>query len=290
MVASIGIFGGGFVGGALARGFAQTTDVKVYDIDPDKGNASFSRVCDQDILFLCLPTPMKSTGECDCELIESELGFINSEMSVREERRPVVIRSTIPPNFLRDNWEQWEFLDLVFMPEFLTERTADLDFLLSTRFIFGTRHGDPVCPSELQSLFRARFPGVRQAVMTWEEASFVKYGTNGFFTTKLSFFNELAEGMRGAGIVHPQKVIDEILNDGRIGRSHSQVPGHDGDRGWGGHCFPKDNRAISYYLREVLGRSAHMFDASWAVNDMVRINRDWEKMVGRAVSDEGNSK
>ncbi len=73
--------------------------------------------------------------------------------------------------------------------------------------------------------------------------------------------------------------------DVRIGGSHLAVPGPDGDRGFGGHCFPKDlaamikfgskNNTNPTFLREVEN-----------FNNKVRRNRDWEKMKGRAVSDD----
>ena len=195
----------------------------------------------------------------------------------------VVIRSTVPPGFLKEMWEGTSTLQLLFMPEFLTERTADLDFIVAPRYIIGTNN--PEDPDEYMKTVQAfgeRFPKTRIPIMTYTEASLVKYGTNNFFCVKLSYLNELYNTALELGVEDPNVVIEEILQDGRIGRSHFQVPGHDGDFGWGGHCFVKDNRAFAH----ISGVNNEMVNAAWEVNKEVRTNRDWEDQVGRAVSED----
>ena len=61
------------------------------------------------------------------------------------------------------------------------------------------------------------------------------------------------------------------------------VPGHDGDFGFGGHCFPKDLSAL-IKLSEDLNTTNNVLKAVRTTNDEVRQNRDWENMKGRAVS------
>jgi UDPglucose 6-dehydrogenase len=292
-IPSIGIVGNGFVGGAMARGFS-TYDVKVYDKNPARSLHTLEDTVAQDIVFVAVPTPMRNlkNGECDTRILEDVLMRINDldEYGWRP-RKLVVVRSTIPPNFLSEVHANYPNLVLCYMPEFLTERTADLDFIQSRRFIFGFEQWDDTDRCELDNpfamlkeLFEDRFPATQIKGMTWAAASLVKYGTNVFFTTKLSFFNELAEVAQAMG-ENPSKIIDEVCNDGRIGISHNKVPGHDGDWGWGGHCFPKDNRAFSNFAEE-LGVEPNMTDAAWDKNMAVRKNYDWEEMKGRAVADD----
>jgi UDP-glucose 6-dehydrogenase len=71
----------------------------------------------------------------------------------------------------------------------------------------------------------------------------------------------------------------------RIGRSHLSVPGPDGDLGFGGHCFPKDLNAI-IYLASTLTIDTTLLSAVDEKNNTLRSNRDWEGMIGRAVSEE----
>jgi UDPglucose 6-dehydrogenase len=281
----VGIIGLGFVGGATSRAFAQYADVKVYD--KFKNIGTLKEVADQSIVFVCVPTPMLNSGECDTSIVESVIKELNG---IPNPDREVVIKSTCPPQFFKRMQDMYPYAgQVVFNPEFLTERTADLDFIQSSRFIFGVEF--PLKRAALrgngfkvEGLFKHRFPGTPLRFMNWEEAALVKYGCNVFFTVKLSFFNELALVAKKLNMSFPT-IINEILQDGRIGRSHFQVPGHDGDKGWGGVCFPKDNRAFSAFAKELLVNS-HMTDAAWQVNQEVRTDRNWEKEVGRAVSEE----
>ena len=110
----------------------------------------------------------------------------------------------------------------------------------------------------------------------------MKYFTNAFFASKISLLNEfydIAEAIGEDG----QDTIDLMLLDQRIGRSHHMVPGHDGKRGFGGTCFPKD---INGLIQSALhyGITPTILDAAWEVNLRLRPEKDWEKDVGRAIS------
>jgi UDPglucose 6-dehydrogenase len=275
MSTHLGFVGAGFVGGAMIRAFSGYFPMTVYDLG--KGIGSLDDIVDKsDVIFVAVPTPMRKDGSCDTRIIEEVLLEIDGKLTQKTE---VVVRSTCPPQFFLQIHEKLNRTTLVFMPEFLTERTADLDFINAPRYIFGVYH--PNLPLKVADVFEERFPRTRQTKMTWEEASLVKYGTNVFFTIKIAFFNELyklAEGMDA----NPEEVIAEILQDGRIGRSHFQVPGHDGDFGFGGHCFPKDSQAFCAFA----DGWHHMAMAAWDVNQQVRKNYDWEEQKGRAVSED----
>jgi nucleotide sugar dehydrogenase len=278
----VGIIGLGFVGGATSRAFAQYADVKVYD--KGKNIGSLEEVAGQDVVFVAVPTPMLPSGTCDTSIVESVMADL--ALQYPNPDREVVIKSTCPPDFFKKM--QWKHSGnagmIIFNPEFLTERTADLDFIQSARFIFGVEFPKAGHRLKVAKLFVHRFPGTPLKFMHWEEAALVKYGCNVFFTVKLSFFNELAEIASKISVANFSTIVEEILQDGRIGRSHYQVPGHDGDKGWGGVCFPKDNRAFTAFAKE-LGVEPVMAEAAWKVNDRVRKNRNWEKEKGRAVSE-----
>ena len=78
------------------------------------------------------------------------------------------------------------------------------------------------------------------------------------------------------------KVVEYATLDDRLGKSHWNVPGPDGDFGFGGHCLPKDLSAL-IYLAMNLDTETNVLNAVEETNDVVRKNRDWEKMKGRAV-------
>ena len=285
-IPTIGIIGGGFVGGATADGFKHYTDVKVYDIDTERATNSYEETIRQDVLFVCLPTPMREDGGVDTTLLESELFKLNG-MLEDQRCKPVLIRSTVPP----DDLGRWiltfsDALYLIHNPEFLTERTAALDFQQTTRLIFGVLEGEPENPTQellaVRTLFEARFPQVPQHWVSFIESSLIKYATNVFFATKISLFNELTQVAEAFGIYAPD-FIARIMLDARIGRSHFMVPGHDGKRGFGGHCFPKD---VNGFLKiaESVGVKPTVTRAVWCKNLEVRPEQDWEHDLGRAVS------
>ena len=109
----------------------------------------------------------------------------------------------------------------------------------------------------------------------------VKYFLNCFLATKVSFANEMYQICDKLGIDY-DKVIEYAKYDDRLGKSHLNVPGPDGDFGYGGHCFPKDVKALievamSYDMNPT------MLIATNEKNNEVRKDRDWEKQEGRAV-------
>jgi UDPglucose 6-dehydrogenase len=109
----------------------------------------------------------------------------------------------------------------------------------------------------------------------------VKYVTNSFLATKVSFANEMYQICEGMDIDY-DKVIEYATYDKRLGKSHWSVPGPDGDFGYGGHCFPKDVKALIEVAND---KSIFplMLIATDEKNDQVRKNKDWEKMKGRAI-------
>ena len=108
----------------------------------------------------------------------------------------------------------------------------------------------------------------------------VKYFVNCFLATKVSFANEMKYICDGLNLDYNQ-IMNIAISDNRLGVSHWEVPGPDGDLGFGGHCLPKDLNAILSHF-ETLG----LLEEVKRVNDKVRKNRDWESMSGRAISHE----
>ena len=112
----------------------------------------------------------------------------------------------------------------------------------------------------------------------------VKYMTNAYLATKVSFANEIKLICDSLSIDYDDVVKITTL-DNRIGNTHLTVPGPDGELGFGGHCLPKDLNAL-IYLAEQNNLNINILKAALATNDMLRKNRDWEAMSGRAIIDE----
>lgn len=282
-VPRIGIIGAGFVGSAIGEGFSHYTDVKIYDKNKEMG-FDYKDVLQQDVLFICLPTPMLKNGNVDLSIIEGALERIARFLPINETKA-ILIKSTVPPGACKKFADQWGNLEIIFNPEFLTERTASLDFIQQRRVILGVgTEGNTANLLMVHDLYKARFPGTRVATYHWDQAALIKYGTNVFFSTKIAFFNELTQVARALGF-NGDKIAAEILEDGRIGRSHWQVPGHDGKLGFGGSCFPKDLNGFMQFARSI-GVDPTVSEAVWKKNLEVRPEKDWEGLKGRAVSEE----
>ena len=89
----IGIIGQGFVGSAIREGLSNYYDVLTYDLDSSKCNSTQIEVCEKsDIIFVCLPTPMNSKGECDTRILESAIAEIEKTcQSLYVPTNPVLV-------------------------------------------------------------------------------------------------------------------------------------------------------------------------------------------------------
>jgi len=272
----IGIVGQGFVGTAVYEGLKQYFKIETYDIAKTSTCKSIEELAiKSNIIFVCLPTPMNlKDGSCHTDIVESTLDDLN----YMNRCKTVVVKSTIPPG-TTERWnDEFENIDIVFNPEFLTEANSINDFKNQNRIIIG---GPKKAASKVRRLFVKAFPKAQIIKTDSTYAEMVKYITNCFLSTKVSFANEMYEICEGLDIDY-DKVIEYAMHDERLGYSHWSVPGPDGDFGYGGHCFPKDMSALKYKASE-LGIYTELIDAAIKVNNSVRKNRDWEKQEGRAI-------
>jgi len=271
----IGIVGQGFVGTAVREGFKGFFSVETFDIAKESTCESLEEICKMSkILFVCLPTPMKTDGSCYTGIVEQVLEEINLLNTVKT----IVVKSTIPPGTTAKWNSMFDNIDIVFNPEFLTEANSINDFKNQNRIIIG---GPKNAASRVRRLFVKVFPKVKIIKTDSTYAEMVKYVTNSFLATKVSFANEMYEICRALAIDY-DKIIEYAMHDDRLGYSHWSVPGPDGDFGYGGHCFPKDVKALIEVANN-LGLSPTILEATNEKNNTVRKNRDWEGMKGRAV-------
>ena len=275
----IGIIGQGFVGNAVYQKFKNYYDVLTYDLDESKSNSTYGDlVFKSDIIFLCLPTPMNQNGSCHTDILEKELTNLDLLTDNWETRKTVVIKSTVSPGTTSKWNELYESLDIIFNPEFLTEANAVDDFNNQNRIVLG---GPRPATTKLRQIYSKVFPQAHIIKTDSTHAEMVKYLTNSFLATKVSFANEMYQVCEKLKIDY-DKVVEYATLDDRLGKSHWQVPGPDGDFGFGGHCFPKDLSAL-LHLTDKFGTINNVLHATQDTNDEVRKNRDWEQMEGRAV-------
>ena len=282
----IGIVGKGFVGSAVQFGFSPSVgvdaEVKVYDKDPNKSTHTLQEVVlGSDIIFLSVPTPSNKDGSINLDIVKSILNDIN-EIYSETVNSIILLRSTVIPGTTRKLQQKYPKLRIVFNPEFLTERAANFDFINQSRFVVG---GDPADVVEVSELFRKRFGKSMSIIETNSEtAELIKYMTNTFFATKISFLNDMKLLSDKCGAIW-EHAVEGFVRDGRIGHSHLSVPGHDGRYGFGGSCFPKDIQALINYAND-LGVDMNVLSGVWKTNLEVRPERDWEQLKGRSIVDE----
>lgn len=274
---SIGVIGNGFVGSAVVYAFKQDCDVKIYDVDVNRSTSTFESTIDQDIIFICLPTPMVDVegGECNLSIVES--AFDKIAESNRRKDNIFVIKSTVPIGTTKIFTKKYPTLNIVHSPEFLTAKNAKIDFITASRHIVGVPFydGNANQYSKLVNLYTKRFQGSLILTMDSDESEFVKYACNCYFATKVSYFNEIKLLADRLGLDW-ELVMDGVLSDGRIAKSHTSVPGHDGDKGFGGTCFPKDINSM-IHIMESYNLDPMLLKAAWEQNKNVRTNWDWAK-------------
>lgn len=279
---NIGIIGNGFVGKATQLlNCSAVQNLFVYDICPEKCEPIGLQIHDMavcDLIFIALPTPMDGEGRCYLGLIESSLEQLRKYIDTNKTH--FVLRSTVIPGTS-------DRLKVNFMPEFLTEKNWESDFVNCTDWIFGCDIDDINFQKKIGHLFQVahsdeKIKHCNLHFVPKKEAELIKYIRNTFLATKVSFFNEIFEYTQKKGIDFD--VVRHLATlDARIGSSHSAVPGHDSKRGFGGTCFPKDlsalvkdfedNQIISHVLKNVLIRN----------EEVDRPEKDWCQSKGRAV-------
>ena len=281
----IGIIGKGFVGSAVANGFSPSTgfdcETRVYDKDPNKCVDTLpDTVNNSDFLFISVPTPSSKSGNIDLSILKSCLEEISKV--VDPDKSPIVlVRSTVVPGTTKNLVNDYPNLNIVFNPEFLTERSAFYDFISQARVILG---GDVNDVQKTAKLYKDRFGESISVVETdFETAELIKYMCNTYFATKVSFMNEmynLCKAIDGDW----DKAVEGFVRDGRVGHSHVNVPGHDGKFGFGGSCFPKDVQALISFAKEN-NINLNVLEGTWKTNLEVRPEKDWEELKGRAISE-----
>ncbi|MEM7324291.1 MAG: UDP-glucose/GDP-mannose dehydrogenase family protein [Actinomycetota bacterium] len=290
-MASIAIIGTGYVGLTTGACFSHLGhDVVCADIDAEKvarlqageipivekgldrlvdegirsqklrfvvGAAEASR--DAEFHYLCVPTPQGSDGSADLTYLEAAAAEISS---VLPNNSVVVNKSTVPVGSTRVVARVLGRSDVAVVsnPEFLREGTAVADFLQPDRVVIGSQD------QEAAIRVAALYSRIAAPIMVTDpvSAETIKYASNAFLASKLSFVNAIATLCEAVGA----DVNDVVLGmgyDSRIGREFLR-PGP----GWGGSCFPKDTIALHKiaegagydfrFLNEVLQVNEEQFD------------------------------
>ncbi|EPE60678.1 nucleotide sugar dehydrogenase family protein [Exiguobacterium sp. S17] len=182
---------------------------------------------DVDYLFLAVGTPSKEDGSCDMTFVDAALSEINT-------KQKIIIRSTVPPGTTDLLSIMYPAHTFAIVPEFLQEGRALADVLKPNRVIIGSESLE--ISEELAGIYGRL--GVPIVCTTPINAELIKYASNAFLATKISFMNDLSRLADKAG-ADIATIADGMGLDPRIGRSYLNA-----GLGYGGSCFPKDMNAL----------------------------------------------
>ncbi len=203
-----------------------------------------------DITFICVGTPSDKDGDMDLSFIEKVATEIGKQLKEKNSWHLIVVKSTVLPgttqNFvlpiLEKNSEKKAGKDfgIAMNPEFLREGIAVKDFLQPDRIVIGTY--DEKSREKLSELYKEfTCPIIKTSLSA---AEMIKYASNTFLATKISFINEIGNMCKKLEI-DTYEVSEGMGLDKRIGR-----PFLDSGIGWGGSCFPKDTEALVTWAKK----------------------------------------
>ena len=277
----VGIVGQGYVGKALKVGFkSDNIEINTYDkylSDQSTVKDLNELTLSSNIIFICVPTPMKKNGECFTGIVEEVVKDINISA---DNKKTVIIKSTVPPGTTEKLNGIYKNISLIFNPEFLTEANFLDDFKNQKYIILGGNKKDLDLVENLYSII---FPEIKINRTTSINAEIVKYFLNTYLATKVSFANEMKILCDHVNADYNQ-IVNLVIQDNRIGKSHLMVPGPDGMLGFGGSCFPKDINALLTFSKS-LNIEMSVIESAIKANLKVRPERDWEKLLNRSVID-----
>lgn len=234
----IGFIGQGFVGGNLAdnyEGRGYKDRMVRYSHEPEYiDNKEDIKKCD--LVFIAVPTPSTPKG------FDSSILF--DVIPLTSPGTVIALKSTMPPEVVRELQLFFSSRTIMLCPEFLTEVTAKFDTDHPERNIVGISNIEhDGLKEKAQALIDTMPYAPYSKICTYEEASLAKYGGNCFFLVKNMFFNVLYDLANEYGA--DWEVLREMITmDSRIHDVHTN-PVHKGGRGAGGHCLIKDFYALN---------------------------------------------
>jgi len=262
----------------------------------DSGNLIFNEdtafcIKESEIIFICVGTPPLASGRPDLSAIDEVARLIGQSIN---GYKIISNKSTVPigtakriRKIIKENQNNtngsYEF-DIVSNPEFLKEGEAVKDAFFPERIVIGSESKkaikimkelySPIINQDFDYALNNTHKKDKIPVLVTDSVSseLIKYASNAFLATKISFINEIANICERVGA----NILDVTYGmglDSRIGSRFMKA-----GIGWGGSCFPKDVRALSYTAEEY-GSPANILNAVIQVNNHQRF-----KVIQKAVN------
>jgi len=268
----IGIIGLGFVGTAIYKSLVEykgCSDIVGYDRYKkfDWSVKSLKGCLDSDMLFLCLPT-LYNTFSHDYDY--SALEIVLRELDSTNYKGVIIIKSTIIPGTVERLEKICTNLNIIHNPEFLRERCSVEDVNNQQRVILGK--GDKCSDEMLErvvNFYNKYYPTASIKIVEARESEALKIYINTFCSVKIQILNELSQLSGKIGVDYD--VVKDMMIDGNwMGPRHTSVPGYDGKPSYGGHCLPKDSRALLSMMKRVGATNYKVLEASITERDEMR--------------------
>ena len=233
---------------------------------------------DCEFVFICVGTPSGVDGDADLKYVESAAKSIAQNMQA-----PLIVinKSTVPvgtgdwvAEIISEAQPKPTVFWVVSCPEFLREGSAIADFMSPHRTVLGSLHRD-AADKVAQLHLPLRAPIVITNLRT---AEMIKYASNAFLATKISFINEIADICESLG-ADVKEVAAGMGFDPRIGKYFLEA-----GLGYGGSCFPKDVKALAF-MAEEMGHEPRILHSVMTVNEQRR-----EMIVDRLKKTSGDLK
>ncbi|KYK19991.1 UDP-glucose 6-dehydrogenase [Thermoplasmatales archaeon SM1-50] len=245
------------------RGLEQLLKIHKDKISATTDN--YSALINTDVTFLCVGTPSRKDGSLEISYLEEATKEISSILKQKQTWHLVVVKSTVLPGTTQDivlplleqHTRKKVGIDigLAMNPEFLKEGVAIQDFLEPDRIVIGFY--DERSRTTLRELYKDFSCPILETSLS--AAEMIKYASNTFLATKISFINEIGNMCKKLGI-DTYDVAEGMGLDKRIGRAflNSGI-------GWGGSCFPKDVDALIAWAKEIK-QPSRIIEQTKAVN------------------------
>lgn len=223
----IAVIGCGFVGATVAN-YLEKHLVEVHRVDPKYYNTTVFDIRETcEAFIVCVPTPEGKDGVCDDSAIVKVINQLDTQ-------KPIMLKSTVTPDLMREYPD-----NVTYNPEFLRALHAEKDFENQELFILGGEDQEQI--TFWSNLFSHL--NTKVVVTNRTTASMIKYTHNAWLATKVAFFHEIfANAPKDMNYSMMTSSLAQMKN---IGPSHMMVPSDTETLGYGGHCFPKDIKALT---------------------------------------------
>ena len=240
---NIGIIGLGIVGNSIENFFKNKNEYNLFCYDKYKKINNINIILNTNYLFLCLPTPFDEEIN---EYNKKEVHNVCEFLSKNNYKGIIFFKSTVEPNTTNNLYLKYK-LNIYHNPEFLSQKTANIDFINQNHIVIGYNENKNL--DTVNNFYKNLFPNANISLVKSEESELMKLTCNNFYAVKIQFFNKIYDLCNKINCDY-NVVKNLVLKNNWINRMHTDVPGSDGKLSYGGACFPKDTNALNNFMKK----------------------------------------